>query len=91
MIVTVVSHTHTAVDILADILQNATLGEREIERERSVILREMEVHSLPENNFGETNNYFLPSPPLLSLPLPLPHSPSLSTSGSRPAGGGGDL
>ena len=31
-----------SVDILADILQNATLGEREIERERSVILREME-------------------------------------------------
>lgn len=31
-----------AVDILADIIQNATLGEREIERERSVILREMQ-------------------------------------------------
>jgi len=31
-----------SVDILADILQNATLGEREIERERNVILREME-------------------------------------------------
>ena len=32
----------TAVDILGDIIQNPTLGEREIERERGVILREME-------------------------------------------------
>ena len=32
-----------AVDILADIIQNATLGEAEIERERGVILREMQV------------------------------------------------
>lgn len=31
-----------AVDILADIIQNSTLGEAEIERERGVILREME-------------------------------------------------
>ncbi|CAI8041240.1 Mitochondrial-processing peptidase subunit beta, partial [Geodia barretti] len=31
-----------AVDILADIIQNPTLGKAEIERERSVILREME-------------------------------------------------
>ena len=31
-----------AVDILGDIIQNPTLGEREIERERGVILREME-------------------------------------------------
>jgi len=31
-----------AVDILADILQNSTLGEQEIERERGVILREMQ-------------------------------------------------
>jgi len=31
-----------AVEILADILQNSTLGEQEIERERSVILREMQ-------------------------------------------------
>merc|ERR1711893_200665 len=31
-----------AVDILSDILQNSTLGEAEIERERGVILREME-------------------------------------------------
>ena len=31
-----------AVDILADILQNSTLGEAEIERERGVILREMQ-------------------------------------------------
>ena len=31
-----------AVDILGDIIQNSTLGEREIERERGVILREME-------------------------------------------------
>ena len=32
----------TAVDILADIIQNSTLGEAEIERERGVILREMQ-------------------------------------------------
>ena len=32
----------TAVDILSDIVQNSNLGEREIERERGVILREME-------------------------------------------------
>lgn len=31
-----------AVEILADITQNSTLGEREIERERGVILREMQ-------------------------------------------------
>ena len=35
-------HTYTAVDILGDIIQNPILGEREIERERGVILREME-------------------------------------------------
>ena len=34
-----------AVDILADIIQNSTLGEAEIERERGVILREMQVSS----------------------------------------------
>lgn len=39
---TVTPHHAIAVDILADIIQNATLGEREIERERSVILREMQ-------------------------------------------------
>lgn len=33
----------TAVEILADIIQNSTLGEQEIERERGVILREMQV------------------------------------------------
>jgi hypothetical protein len=33
----------TAVDILSDITQNSTLGEQEIERERGVILREMQV------------------------------------------------
>lgn len=32
----------SAVDILADIIQNSTLGEAEIERERGVILREMQ-------------------------------------------------
>ncbi|KAL5014370.1 hypothetical protein ScPMuIL_008640 [Solemya velum] len=32
----------TAVDILSDIIQNSTLGEQEIERERGVILREMQ-------------------------------------------------
>ena len=31
-----------AVEILADIIQNSTLGELEIEREKSVILREMQ-------------------------------------------------
>jgi len=31
-----------AVEILSDIIQNSTLGEAEIERERGVILREME-------------------------------------------------
>ncbi|KAL0196525.1 hypothetical protein M9458_010097, partial [Cirrhinus mrigala] len=31
-----------AVEILADIIQNSTLGEAEIERERGVILREMQ-------------------------------------------------
>ena len=31
-----------AVDILSDILQNSLLGEQEIERERGVILREMQ-------------------------------------------------
>lgn len=31
-----------AVDILSDILQNSVLGEEEIERERGVILREMQ-------------------------------------------------
>jgi hypothetical protein len=31
-----------AVDILSDILTNSTLGEEEIERERGVILREMQ-------------------------------------------------
>lgn len=34
----------TAVDILADITQNSVFGEAEIERERGVILREMQVH-----------------------------------------------
>lgn len=34
----------TAVDILSDITQNSTLGEQEIERERGVILREMQVY-----------------------------------------------
>lgn len=39
-------HSHpyfqSAVEILADIIQNSTLGEAEIERERGVILREMQ-------------------------------------------------
>ena len=33
----------TAVEILADITQNSKLGKNEIERERGVILREMQV------------------------------------------------
>jgi len=32
-----------AVDILSDIILNSTLGQDEIERERGVILREMQV------------------------------------------------
>ena len=32
-----------AVDLLSDIILNPVLGEREIERERDVILREMQV------------------------------------------------
>lgn len=32
-----------AVEILSDITMNSTLGEQEIERERGVILREMQV------------------------------------------------
>ena len=32
----------SAVDILSDIIQNSLLGEQEIERERGVILREMQ-------------------------------------------------
>lgn len=32
----------TAVDVLSDIIQNSMLGEQEIERERGVILREMQ-------------------------------------------------
>ena len=32
-----------AVDVLSDIIQNSTLGENQIERERGVILREMQV------------------------------------------------
>ena len=32
----------SAVDILADIIKNPTLGQQEIERERGVILREMQ-------------------------------------------------
>ncbi|XP_013917072.1 PREDICTED: mitochondrial-processing peptidase subunit beta [Thamnophis sirtalis] len=34
--------SQTSVEILADIIQNSTLGEAEIERERGVILREMQ-------------------------------------------------
>ena len=34
---------YAAVEILSDIIQNSTLGENEIERERGVILREMQV------------------------------------------------
>ncbi len=34
--------TTIAMDILADIIQNPTLGQREMDRERGVILREME-------------------------------------------------
>ena len=35
--------TTAGVDIVSDIIQNSTLEERKIERERSVILREMQV------------------------------------------------
>ena len=37
-----------AVDILADIIQHSKLGEQEIERERGVILREMQVSTWSE-------------------------------------------
>ena len=33
----------SAVDILSDMLLDSTLGEKEIQRERGVILREMQV------------------------------------------------
>ena len=46
-----------AVDILADIIQHSKLGEQEIERERGVILREMQVSG--------TSNTQPPSPPPL--------------------------
>ena len=40
------SYSHcTGVDILSDIVLNPLLGEREIDRERGVILREMEVRN----------------------------------------------
>lgn len=46
----------SAIEILSDIVQNSKLDEQEIERERDVILREMEV-SL--NKYKYTVNYFL--------------------------------
>lgn len=45
----------SAIEILSDIVQNSKLDEQEIERERDVILREMEV-SL--NKYKLTVNYF---------------------------------
>lgn len=45
----------SAIEILSDIVQNSKLDEQEIERERDVILREMEV-SL--NKYKFTVNYF---------------------------------
>lgn len=45
----------SAIEILSDIVQNSKLDEQEIERERDVILREMEV-SLNKCKF--TVNYF---------------------------------
>ena len=41
-----VSPLSLAVDIVSDIIQNPILGEREIDRERSVILREMKVQTV---------------------------------------------
>ena len=43
MILIQISYVISAVEILADITQRSTLGEQEIERERGVILREMQV------------------------------------------------
>ena len=40
-----------AMDILADILQNSKFGESEIERERSVIMREMQEVSTRSGGF----------------------------------------
>lgn len=45
----------SAIEILSDIVQNSKLDEQEIERERDVILREMEV-SL--NKYKFIVNYF---------------------------------
>lgn len=39
------------VEILSDIIQNPTLGAQEIERERNVILREMEVRAQRQATF----------------------------------------
>ena len=42
----------SALDILSDIIQNSTLGKEEIERERGVILREMQVmYSFQQHSF----------------------------------------
>lgn len=41
-----------AVEILADITQRSTLGEQEIERERGVILREMQVRAASGETVG---------------------------------------
>ena len=50
----IIDFVNTAVEILADIIQNSKLGEEEIERERGVILREMEEieQNQQVNNFN---------------------------------------
>uniref|UniRef100_A0A672K4Q5 Mitochondrial-processing peptidase subunit beta n=1 Tax=Sinocyclocheilus grahami TaxID=75366 RepID=A0A672K4Q5_SINGR len=55
-----------AVEILADIIQNSTLGEAEIERERGVILREMQE---VETNLQEVVFDYLHATAYLETPL----------------------
>ena len=47
-----------ATNILADIIQNSTFGEAEIERERGVILREMQV-KLIAMLYDQNSNFLL--------------------------------
>ena len=57
--ISVMYDSFVAVEILSDILQNSTLGEQEIERERGVILREMQVLYLYLVYHAWLHNYVL--------------------------------